>query len=122
MWTKDCDIAFKKLKAFLTSAPVLAAPNFYAQFILTIDASDVAAGAVLSQEGSDSIEHPICYFSKKFNKSQKHYSTIEKECLSLILALQLFEVYVSSFNFPICIYSAISLSCSFKSYRTKTRD
>ena len=38
----------------------------------------------------------MCYFSKKFNLDQKHYSTIEKEALALILALDHFGVYVSS--------------------------
>ena len=45
------------------------------------------------------------YFSKKFNKSQKNYSTIEKECLDLVLALQHFEVYVTSSSLPIVVYS-----------------
>ena len=31
----------------------------------------------------------------KFNKHQKNYSTIEKECLSLILDLQLFDLKAS---------------------------
>ena len=42
------------------------------------------------------VDHPVCYFSKKFNKHQKNYSRVEKECLSLILALQHFEVYLTS--------------------------
>ena len=67
----------------LQSAPVLTAPDFKSPFRLTVDASDVAAGAVLLQEDDE-----VCYFSKKFNKSQKNYSTIEKECLALVLALQ----------------------------------
>ena len=46
-----------------------------------------------------------CYFSKKFTKSQRNYSTIEKECLALVLALQHFEVYVSSSSLPVNVYS-----------------
>ena len=41
----------------------------------------------------------------KFNKHQRNYSTIEKECLSLILALQHFEVYLASSVAPIVIFS-----------------
>ena len=40
------------------------------------------------QGDGNGVDHPVNYFSKKFNKHQKNYSTIEKECLSLILALQ----------------------------------
>ena len=42
------------------------------------------------QEDGNEVDHPVCYFSKTFNKYQKNYSTIEKEFLSLILALQHF--------------------------------
>lgn len=38
----------------------------------------------------------MCYFSRKYNKHQMKYSTIEKETLALLLALQQFEVYVGS--------------------------
>ncbi|KAM9454112.1 5-hydroxytryptamine receptor 3A-like [Clarias gariepinus] len=51
--------------------------------ILQIDASAVGAGAVLLQENDAGVEHPVCYFSKKFSKCQRNYSTIEKEALAL---------------------------------------
>ena len=104
-WSDQCEKAFEELKAMLQSAPVLTAPDFSSPFKLAVDASDVAAGAVLLQEDDESVEHPVCYFSKKFNKSQRNYSTIEKECLALLLALQHFEVYVSSSSLPVVVYS-----------------
>ena len=96
MWSSSCENAFENLKAILKSSPVLAAPNFFATFKLAVDASDVAVGAMLLQEDDDGTDHPVSYFSKKLTKSQRNYSTIEKECLSIILALQHFEVYLSS--------------------------
>ena len=104
-WTSDCQNAFDKLKAILRSEPVLLAPNFNKEFKLAIDASDVGAGGVLLQEDDSGVDHPVCYFSKKFNKHQKNYSTVEKECLSLILALQHFEVYLTSSSSPIVVFS-----------------
>ena len=68
----------------------MSAPNFDSQFKLAVDASDFAAGAVLLQEGNEGVDHPICYFSKKFSKCPNNYSTVEKESLALILALQHF--------------------------------
>ena len=70
---------------------------------MAIDASDVGAGSVLLQDDSD-IDHPICYYSKKFNEHQRKYSTIGKECLPLILALQHFEDYLASSVSPIVIF------------------
>ena len=48
------------------------------------------------QEDSNGVDHPLSYFSKKFNKHQKNYFTFEKLRLFLILALQHFEVYLTS--------------------------
>ncbi|CAB4029730.1 Hypothetical predicted protein [Paramuricea clavata] len=104
-WTEQCQFAFEQLKAMLQRAPVLSAPDFTRPFKLAVDASDVAAGGVLLQEDQDGIDHPVCYFSRKFNKNQKNYSTIEKECLALILVLQHFNVYVSSPEVPLIVYT-----------------
>ena len=104
-WTRDCQNFFDKLKAILRSEPVLLAPNFNKEFKLEVDASDVGAGGVLLQEDDNGVDHPVCYFSKKFSKYQNNYSTVEKECLSLILALQHFEVYLTSSFSPIVVFS-----------------
>ena len=58
----------------------------------------------LLQEDVNDVDHPVCFF-KKFNKHQLNYSTIEKEALALLLALQHFEVYVGSTPLPVVVYS-----------------
>ena len=103
-WTSNAENSFEGLKRMLASSPVLAAPQFNRPFKLAVDASDVACGGVLLQEDHQNIDHPICYFSKKFNIHQRRYSTIEKECLALILSLQHFEVYLSN-TLPLTVYS-----------------
>ena len=104
-WTSDCQNAFDKLKTILRSEPVLLAPNFNKEFKLAVDAIDIDSGGVLLQEDDNGVDHPVCYFSKKFNKHQRNYSTVEKEYLSLILALQHFEVYLTSSPSPIVVFS-----------------
>ena len=93
-WGDACQAAFESVKALLTTAPVLAAPNFSLPFSIAVDASDLGAGAVLFQKGTDGLDHPVGFFSRKFNHCQRAYSTIEKEALALVLAVQHFEVYV----------------------------
>ena len=95
-WSAKCQAAFDKVKAILSSGPVLAAPDFNKGFSLAVDASDAGAGAVLMQADDDGVDRPVSYFSKKFSVSQRNYSTVEKETLALILALQHFDVYVGS--------------------------
>uniref|UniRef100_A0A8C1TD20 Gypsy retrotransposon integrase-like protein 1 n=1 Tax=Cyprinus carpio TaxID=7962 RepID=A0A8C1TD20_CYPCA len=105
IWTEDCQNAFEEVKAMLYSAPILAAPNFERCFKLEVDASAVGAGAVLLQQDDLGVDHPVCYYSKKFIKHQRNYSVIEKETLALLLALQFFEVYLGSSNVPIVVYT-----------------
>lgn len=104
-WTNESQLAFDSVKSLLTAAPVLAAPNFSLPFALAVDASDIGAGAVLMQHGEDGLEHPLCFFSRKFNAHQRAYSTIEKEALALVLALQHFEVYVGGAAQPVAVYT-----------------
>ena len=52
----------------------------------------------LQQCDNEDIEHPICYFSKKFNVHQKNY-------LALILAIRHFDIYISSSSKPTVVYT-----------------
>lgn len=105
VWSADCQPAFDSVKALLCSSPVLSAPDFQRPFTIEVDASSVGAGAVLCQMDAEGLDHPVCYFSKKFNHCQSRYSTIEQETLALLLALQYFEVYVGSSAAPVVVYT-----------------
>ena len=92
-------------KAMLCSSPVLAAPQFDRPFKLAVDASAQGCGAVLFQQGDDDYDHPVSFYSKKFNRHQLNYSTVEKEALGLIQALKYYEVYLKSSTQPILVYT-----------------
>ena len=94
-WTAEAEAVFLDLKSRLASQPILRPPNFALPFCMAVDASDVAIGANLFQV-IDGIEHPICYFSKRLDRHQERYSTIEKEALALVLATRVFSVYFGS--------------------------
>ena len=105
VWSDECNSSFEFVKSMLANEPILMAPDFSKPFKLAVDASDIGIGSVLIQEDDQSIDHPICYFSKKLNKHQLNYSTIEKECLALVLSLQHFEVYLSITVKPTVVYT-----------------
>lgn len=85
--------AFDDLKNLLTSAEVLAFPDFKKAFNLTTDASDYAIGAVLSQDISGQ-DKPIAYISRSLNKTEESYATNEKEMLAIVWALDNLRSYV----------------------------
>jgi hypothetical protein len=58
---------------------LLAFPDFTKPFRVTTDASNVAIGGVLSQIQPDGGERPVAFVSKTLNKTQRKYSTIERE-------------------------------------------
>ena len=78
IWFKECKEAFERAKRLLMTSPVLITANYEKQFSLYVDASDVGIGAVLTQLCSDDVDHAILFYSKKLNKHQRNYSTIEK--------------------------------------------
>ena len=79
---------------------MLRSPDFDKEFILQTDASDRGIGAVLSQI-EDGLDHPVGYFSKKLLPREERYSTVEKECLAIRLAVEAFRVYLLGRNFVI---------------------
>ena len=105
IWSDECQNAFEKIKSILVTKPVLKGPDFDKPFIIHVDASDVAAGAVLLQTDSNDILLPVCYMSTKFKSHQRNYSTIEKEAAALLMALEKFEVYLGNSSQKIIVYS-----------------
>ena len=75
---------------------MLVDPQFDRPFSIMTDACDVGVGAVLQQRQNSGIVQPVAYYSKKLNAHQRNYSTIEKEALSLLLAVQHFILIFTS--------------------------
>ena len=103
MWSEECETAFRHVKAVLCELPVLRAPDFAKPFALAVDASQVGVGAVLMQPDEENVNHPVCYFSKKFTPAQRNYSVVEQELLAIILALQHFEIYTPAVQWLACL-------------------
>lgn len=94
-WDCHCSNAFNNLTFALTNAPVLQYPDFKKQFILSVDASDFAIGAVLSQKVEPEDEDlPIAYASRVLNSAERHYATIKKELLAIVFAVKRFRPYM----------------------------
>ena len=101
LWDEKCAEAFEQLKNYLCSSSVLRSPDFTKQFVLQTDASDRGAGAVISQCDSKGEEHTVAYYSRKFLPREERYSTVEKECLAIKLAVTAFRVYLLGRKFTI---------------------
>ena len=92
--------AFEALKRAITTAPILAAPDFSKPFTVTTDASKVAIGAVLSQ-GSKSEHRVIAFESRKLKPSESRYEVHDKELLAVFHALVKWKHYLHGSRFTI---------------------
>ena len=92
-WGETQEKSFQTLKGKLAMSPILQLPDLNKRFTLRTDASETGVGAILLQEiGGENF--PVAYASKKLNKCQKNYSTMERECLAVIWGIQRFEPYL----------------------------
>ena len=64
-----------------------------------MDASNVALGCVLSQKDDKNMDHPIYYASRQLIAAEKNYSTIEREALGMVFAVQKFCHYLLGYPF-----------------------
>lgn len=99
-WSEECQCSFNIIKKALMTPPILKYPNFRKMFIISTDASDLALGAVLSQNygGKDM---PIHYASRTMTKGESRKSTIEKELAAIHWAILYFKPYVYGRHFKI---------------------
>ena len=92
-WDANCQQSFEELKADLTTAPIVGAPNWQFLFEVMCDASDLAVGAVLELR-AEGKPYVVYYASKTLNEAQRNYTTTEKELLAVVYALDKCRAYL----------------------------
>ena len=83
VWDRDCQRSFEELQSYLTTAPIVRAPNCQLPFKVMCDASDLAIGVVVGQR-EEGKPYVVYYARKTLNKAQRNYTTTEKELLAVV--------------------------------------
>ena len=92
-WNEECQKAFEKIKEYITSPPVLKPLRQGKPLILYLALEENAMGAMLAQEGPESVEHTVYYLSKKFMPYKEKYNLVEKTYLIMIWAIRKLRHY-----------------------------
>lgn len=108
-WGPEEEAAFQTLKNALTSAPVLACPDFSRRFILQTDASTLGLGSMLTQHLEEG-ERVIAYVSRTLNQAERNYSATELECLTVVWGIRRMREYLEGYQFTV-ITDHQSLRC-----------
>jgi hypothetical protein len=93
-WSPKCENAFISLKKALTTAPILAFPNFSKEFEVFSDASGTAKGHVLCQRDDQNRQRVIAYGGRALRPAELKWPITHREALSLIEAIKLWHVFL----------------------------
>uniref|UniRef100_A0A3B5PS62 Gypsy retrotransposon integrase-like protein 1 n=1 Tax=Xiphophorus maculatus TaxID=8083 RepID=A0A3B5PS62_XIPMA len=94
IWTEGADQSFKELKELLLNSPVLALFDPSLPTIVTTDASDYGLGDVLTQIHPDNTERTVAFASRTLTSTERKYSTVEKEALACVWAVEKWRSYL----------------------------
>lgn len=95
-WTTEHDDCFQRLKTSLSERMVLATVDHTQPFELFTDASSVALGAALMQNGK-----AVEFFSKKLSPVEQRYSTYDREALAITAAIKHFKPFILGVTFQV---------------------
>ena len=107
-WTQNCAKAFSEAKQALKSSQVLVHYDPSLPITLAGDASAYGIGAVISHVLPDGSERPIAFASHTLSASEKNYSQLEREALSLVFGVKKFHtslycrqfIVITNHNYP----------------------
>ena len=98
-WNEKCHKSLDILKEKMVTMPILVFSYWKKIFHVHVDASSIALGIILAQPREGGIDHRIAFTSRKLSSVERNYTTIEREGLAMVYALQKFRHYLLGSHF-----------------------
>ena len=100
-WTEEANEAFKKLKANLTSSPVLTPPKKYEDMMLYIMATSTVISTTIVVEREEEgrvykVQRPVYYISEVLSESKIRYPHVQKLLYALLITSHKLRHYFES--------------------------
>ena len=111
-WTEEANEAFKKLKAYLTSSPVLTPSKKYEDMMLYIAATSTMISTAIVVEREEEgrvykVQYPVYYISEVLSGSKIWYPHVQKLLYAFLITSRKLRHYFESHritvvtNFPL---------------------
>ncbi len=100
-WTDRHQQAFNKVKEEIAQDCTTAFYDPSKRTRVTVDASPVGLGAILSQFDNDDHERIVAYASRSLSKVEQRYSQTEKEALGVVFGCEKFHMYLIGIEFEL---------------------
>ena len=100
-WTYDYESDFERMKKALSDSVANNFPDYNLDWVLRVDASDKAVGAVLYQERPDEfgvVHEPIGFASQKFSNIASRWDAFKKEAYAAFYGVSHFGYYPVSYT------------------------
>jgi hypothetical protein len=102
-WTREAELAFRKLKRTFTEAPILQHFDPAKPIILQTDASGFAIAGILNQYDVFGVLRPVNFYSRKCSPAEQNYDTYDRELLAIVETLKQWWHYLEGANHKVLI-------------------
>jgi hypothetical protein len=87
-WSREAELAFRKLKRTFTEAPILLHFDPAKPIILQTNASGFATAGILIQYDVFGVLRPVNFYSRKCSPAEQNYDTYDQELLAIVETLK----------------------------------
>ena len=98
-WTQDYQVFFDDFKEALSASCTICFPNYGWNWVLRVDASEVAVGAALFQCNPDGPLEPLGFKSRKFSAQASRWDMYKKEAFAVYEGVRSFSYYLRGKDF-----------------------
>ena len=107
-WIEEANEAFKKLKAYLTSSPVLTPTKKYEDMMLYIAATSTVISTAIVVEREEEgrvykVQCPVYYISEVLSESKTRYPHVQKLLYALLITSRQLHHYFESHKITVVI-------------------
>jgi hypothetical protein len=104
-WTRDAELAFRKLKRAFTEAPILQHFDPRKPIILQTDTSGFAIAGILYQYDGFGTLRPVNFYSRKCSPAEQNYDMYDRELLAIVETMKQWWHYLEGADHKILIQS-----------------